>query len=79
MSLLDLPKGKKGRIVGFDGNFDLQGKLRQLGIIPGDLVLVLRVAPFDGPVLLEVLGREIALGRKIAEHIIIEDIPCELP
>jgi len=79
MSLLDLAKGKKARIVGFDGDIDLQAKLRQLGIIPGDQVLVLRVAPFDGPVLLVVLGREIALGRKVAEHIIIEEIPCELP
>jgi len=79
MSLLDLEKGRKARIVGFDGDYDLQGKLRQLGIIPGDQVLVLRVAPFEGPVLLQVLGREIALGRKIAQHIIIEEIPCELP
>jgi len=79
MSLMNLAKGKKARIVGFDWDYDLQGKLRQLGIIPGDQVLLLRVAPFEGPVLLEVLGREIALGRKIAEHIIIEEIPCELP
>jgi ferrous iron transport protein A len=79
MSLLDLAKGTKARIVGFEGDYDLQGKLRQLGIIPGDQILVLRVAPFEGPVLLEVLGREIALGRQIAAHILIEEIPCELP
>ncbi len=76
MSLLELGKGKKARIVGFQGSHDLQGKLRQLGIIPGDQVTVLRVAPLEGPVLLEVLGREIALGRKIAGQILIEEMPC---
>jgi Fe2+ transport system protein FeoA len=33
---------------------------------------VVRVAPLGGPLLVEVNGREIALGRAVAEKILVE-------
>ena len=33
---------------------------------------VVRMAPLGGPILIEVNGREIALGREIAEKILVE-------
>lgn len=47
-------------------------KLRQYGLFIGDKVRVLRVGSFSGPLLLEVNGREIALGRGIASRVIVE-------
>lgn len=38
----------------------------------GDSLQVLRVAPLGGPLLVEVNGREIALGRSVAEKIMVE-------
>jgi Fe2+ transport system protein FeoA len=37
----------------------------------------LRIAPLGGPLLVECNDREIALGRGIADKIIVELKPCE--
>ena len=60
------------RVVSFSGGKSLHAKLTQHGIHPGDYLHVLRVAPLGGPVLVECSGREIALGRGVAEKIIVE-------
>ena len=50
----------------------MQRRLAQLGFLPGNKVRVIRSAPFHGPLLLEVEGREIVLGRGVCQHIIVE-------
>ena len=72
ITLLDLQAGARVRIQGFDGGKGIAAKLRQYGIFVGDQARIIRFAPFAGPVLLEVNGREIALGRKIAGKVIVE-------
>jgi len=52
----------------------IQRTMLQYGLFPGDVARVVRKAPFNGPLLLEVGGREIALGRRIAEKIFVEKI-----
>ena len=42
----------------------------------GDCIRLLRAAPLGGPLLVEVNGREIALGRGVAEKILVE-AECE--
>ena len=42
------------------------------GIYPGDQLRLLRKAPLGGPLLVECNEREIALGRGIADKIIVE-------
>lgn len=71
-SLLDTPIGATVRISGFDGRKSVATKLRQYGLFIGDLVRVLRHGSFEGPVLVELNGREIALGREIASKVIVE-------
>lgn len=73
MHLLEVQNKKWVRVLRVDGDRALQNRLTQHGLYPGDHVRVLRVAPFDGPLLVEVNGREIAIGRDIAENIFIED------
>ena len=43
--------------------------LRELGLVPGTTVTVSTVAPFDGPLTLEVEEKTVALARPIAEKI----------
>ncbi len=74
MVLLEVAAGTTVRITGYHSEGDLEGKLRQLGLIPGDAVRVLRKAPLQGPVLLEIGGREIALGVGIAALIEVEEL-----
>jgi ferrous iron transport protein A len=72
MNLLEITNGKRGTITGFSGGNKIKTKLTQYGIFPGDSVEVLRTAPFDGPVLLRINGREIALGKGIAGNVQVE-------
>jgi ferrous iron transport protein A len=71
-TLLHAKAGTTVRIQGFEGGKALASKLRQYGIFIGDQARVIQFAPFAGPVLLEVNGREIALGRRIAARVIVE-------
>lgn len=70
MSLLNVPIGEWARLASVHTR--LQAKLRQYGLHIGDCVRVLRSAPLGGPLLVEVNGREIALGRGVAEKIFVE-------
>lgn len=74
MDLLSVKKGQRVRIKTIRGGGGVISKLHSLGILPGDIVSVVREAPFGGPILLEVNGREIALGRGIAHKIEVEEI-----
>jgi ferrous iron transport protein A len=73
MKLLDLPKGQSARIIGFHGGRGIDFKLRQLGLNPGRKVKVLRYAPLGGPLMLDVEGRSVAIGRGIAARVEVED------
>ncbi|HLA08455.1 MAG TPA: FeoA family protein [Anaerolineales bacterium] len=75
ISLLNVPHGEQARLVSVSGR--LRSKLMYYGLHMGDLVRVVRSAPLGGPLLVEVNGREIALGRAVAEKIIVETV-CEL-
>jgi len=72
MLLLDAPKNKKIRIVNYRGGRGVGYKLRQLGLYPGREVKILRYAPLGGPVMIDVEGRSIAIGRGIASRVEVE-------
>jgi len=74
MKLLDSPKGKIVRIIDYTGGKGVGFKLRQLGLSPGREVKVLRHAPLGGPIMIDVEGRSIALGRGIAARIKVETV-----
>jgi len=72
MTLIQVKTGQTVRILRFDGGLGFEHKLRQLGLFPGDSARVLRHAPLGGPILVEVEGRSIALGRGVASRVIVE-------
>ena len=72
MTLMDAPIGEWVKVVGFEGGAGMQNRLLQHGLYPGDQARVLRTAPMKGPLLVEISGREIALGRRVAEKILVE-------
>ena len=74
MKLLDSPKGKIVRIVDYTGGKGVGFKLRQLGLCPGRDVKVLRHAPLGGPIMVEVEGRSVALGKGIAARVMVEAV-----
>ncbi len=70
MTLLNVPNGTSARLVAMDEK--LRTKLLQYGLHVGDTIKVVRSAPLGGPLLVEINGREIALGRAVAEKILVE-------
>lgn len=70
MTLLEVPVGSSVRLKSVDDA--LRKKLVQYGLHAGDHLHVLRAAPLGGPLLVEVNGREVALGRAVAEKILVE-------
>ena len=71
MRLVDAQIGEVVRVVGFRGR-KLDARLLQVGLYPGDRMRVLRLAPLGGPLLVDVGGREMALGRGVARRILVE-------
>ncbi len=74
MVLFEAKSGMTVKIIGYTTKPGLAAKLRQLGLVPGDFATVVRKAPFDGPFLLAIQGREIAIGKSIAEHVQVEAV-----
>lgn len=74
MNLLNVVNGRWVKVKNFRGGHGMQRRLAQLGFLPGNKVRVIRSGPFRGPLLLEVEGREIVLGRGVAAHILVEYI-----
>ena len=75
MKLIEVPLGAHVRLSDVQ-NSSLRAKLIQYGLHLGDCIHLLRAAPLGGPLLVEVNGREIALGRGVAEQILVE-AECE--
>jgi ferrous iron transport protein A len=71
---MEVPVGKSARLIEADDV--LRAKLKTYGLHVGDCLHVLRLAPLGGPLLVEVNGRELALGRTVAEKIFVE-VECE--
>jgi ferrous iron transport protein A len=76
MRLIEVESGKQVRVVAIVGGYGVAHKLRQLGLLPGDCVRVLQQAPFGGPMLIEVNGRKVAIGRGVASKIEVEETAC---
>jgi ferrous iron transport protein A len=72
MTLMQATTGQTVRIKRIEGGVGFEHKLRQLGLFPGDSARVLRHAPLGGPILVEIEGRSIALGRGVASRVIVE-------
>ena len=67
-----LAAGQAGLVVQIrDDTPELLRYLGELGIYPGEQVAVLDVAPFEGPVRVQLGERTEALGRRVAGHVIV--------
>ncbi len=72
--LTQIQNGDWVRVADFQGGRGMEAKLTQLGFLPGNKIRVIRSAPFHGPLLIDVEGREIVLGRGVAHHILVEQL-----
>ena len=81
LPLTQLKNGESGVITSIDKSqrrrlerhhrWGFRKRLEDLGLTPGTRVRVVKSAPFNGPVELQVRGSRLALGRGMAERIFV--------
>ncbi len=77
-----LEPSEKGRITRVGGKGEIRRRLLDMGVIPGVLVEVYRVAPLGDPVQIKVKGYDLALRKEEAGKIqveLIESILARVP
>jgi ferrous iron transport protein A len=72
MALDTVDVRKQARVMVIDGGHRVRAHLNTLGIHVGDWLTVVERAPFRGPVLVEVNGTRLALGRGVASKVQVE-------
>jgi Fe2+ transport system protein FeoA len=73
-TLNEVPVGKRVVVREMRGGIQFGLRLSKMGIFKDSELIVKRNGIFSGPVVVESMGREVALGRKIAERIVVEVI-----
>jgi ferrous iron transport protein A len=72
MTLDNVQLRRTACVATIEGGRGVRCHLNTLGIHVGDEVTMIEKAPFRGPVLIEIHGSRVALGRKIARKIVVE-------
>lgn len=73
--LTALPPGQAGQVARIQGGRGVALRLARLGIRPGAVVRMVNRGPFAGPLLVEVEGMRVALGRGVARRILVRPLP----
>lgn len=64
-------ENKRAKVSDIQGGQGIRHRLGQMGIHPGDTITMLRYGALGGPILIEIHGSQVALGRGIASKIIV--------
>jgi len=72
ITLDELPRGVRARVVGLEAGTRALRRLAEMGLTPGTLVEV--VMDYGGPILVRVRGTIIAIGRGMARKVIVEPL-----
>jgi len=72
VSIIELKPGQKGKIALVRGNRKVTQRLADLGLTPKTTIRMLKTAPLNGPVEVAVRGSKLAIGREIAENILVQ-------
>ncbi len=70
--LADVEPGKKARIVHMGIKGPAGRRYREMGLVRGETIKVIRVAPLGDPVEIELKGYNLSLRKEEAELIIVE-------
>ena len=71
--LSEIKIGKEVIIRAFE-NDEIFLKLMEMGCLPGEKIIVEKIAPFKDPISVSVAGYTLSLRLNEAEHILVEEI-----
>jgi ferrous iron transport protein A len=75
MSLATIPVGSSAKVPGFrKDDHSFRRKLLSMGLTPGAIIKVIRVAPLGDPLQLHVRGVSLTLRRSEADTILVEKV-----
>lgn len=72
VSISDLKAGQNGKVTFIRGGHNVLQRLLDMGLTPGTKISVAKVAPFEGPVEINVRGSRLAIGRGIASKVFVD-------
>ena len=73
-SLDEIPMTHSGKVLVIEGGFQMRSNLNNRGIHVGDVLTVIRAGILKGPIVVRVHGMDVALGRRMASRIMMEEI-----
>ena len=71
-TLSDMQPGEKGRVLSVSGDNTVQRRIRDMGIVRGTEIEVVRRAPFGDPVEFRLKGYNLSLRREEAACVSVE-------
>lgn len=69
--LADVRTGQKARFIGSSGGFNLEKRLKDMGLSNSEYMTVIK-NDGSGPLILEVRGSNIVLGRGLSRKLVME-------
>jgi DtxR family Mn-dependent transcriptional regulator len=72
INLADMQSGQDGEVISLDAGREAKRRLEAMGLTPGTKIRIARTAPFGGPVEITVRGSCLALGRGMANRILVK-------
>jgi len=70
--LSSLKKGQKARITKITSNRVLKGRLLKMGMVPGELISIERIAPLGDPIDVLIKGYHLSLRQEEARFVEVE-------
>ena len=71
MNLNELKIGVEAEIIGCD-NDNLRSILYQMGLVPGEIVMVEKYSPFGDPIQIHINNSDLIIRKNEAKHLIIK-------
>ncbi len=72
LPLHELKVGQHGTIVGVGGEGAIKRRMMDMGLVPGTVVRVVRVAPLGDPIEFRIKGYSLSLRRSEARNVTVE-------
>ena len=72
LKLSQLPVGARATIREFPGHGPAFLRLREMGVLPGTAITLMRTAPLGDPLEVRVRGYNLTLRKSEAEHMVVE-------
>lgn len=77
IALTDLPVGAAASVIRLAGGHGMQGRLASMGLHVGSRVRLLHAPRGSGPALVGIGQTRLAIGRGMAERILVSPVPVE--